>query len=98
MRYTILFLNSQGTGNQTEIRIPIDHESFYEGRLFGELDSKASVHMEVNSGSSFNYLLCNLWTPSLHFVISRLIYLNTFSFSFIALDNFFSSYPYNLLL
>jgi hypothetical protein len=37
----------QGPGNQTELRIPIDHESFYEGRLFGELDSKASVHMEV---------------------------------------------------
>ena len=40
-------VDDQGPGNQTEMRIPIDHESFYEGRLFGELDSKASVHMEV---------------------------------------------------
>jgi len=42
-------VDDEGSGNQTELRIPIDHESFYEGRLFGELDSKASVHMEVQN-------------------------------------------------
>merc|ERR1711962_1542995 len=26
--------------------IPIDHESFYDGRLFGETYSRAQVHME----------------------------------------------------
>ena len=30
-----------------EHRVPIDHESFYDGRVFGELKSRATVHMEV---------------------------------------------------
>lgn len=29
-----------------EFIIPIDHESFYEGRVFGEIKSLASVHLE----------------------------------------------------
>ena len=28
------------------IPIPIDHESFYEGRVFGEMESRAAVHLE----------------------------------------------------
>lgn len=33
--------------NQTrEFIIPIDHESFYEGRVFGEIKSSATVHLE----------------------------------------------------
>lgn len=40
-------VDEDGPGNHTEVRIPIDHEGFYEGRIFGEMDSKASVHMEV---------------------------------------------------
>lgn len=33
--------------NFKEHRVPIDHESFYDGRVFGELKSRATVHMEV---------------------------------------------------
>ena len=29
-----------------EYLIPIDHESFYEGRVFGEIKSSATVHLE----------------------------------------------------
>jgi hypothetical protein len=29
--------------------IHIDHESFYDGRLFGELKSRATVHLEVHN-------------------------------------------------
>ena len=32
-----------------EHRVPIDHESFYDGRVFGETKSRATVHMEVRS-------------------------------------------------
>ena len=32
-----------------EHRVPIDHESFYDGRVFGETKSRATVHMEVKS-------------------------------------------------
>ena len=32
-----------------EHRVPIDHESFYDGRVFGETKSRATVHMEVNT-------------------------------------------------
>lgn len=32
--------------SQKEQVIPIDHESFYEGRVFGELKSSATVHLE----------------------------------------------------
>ena len=35
-----------------EHRVPIDHESFYDGRVFGETKSRATVHMEV----SYQYL------------------------------------------
>ena len=31
-----------------EHRVPIDHESFYDGRVFGETKSRATVHMEVS--------------------------------------------------
>ena len=31
---------------QKEQVIHIDHESFYEGRVFGELQSRATVHLE----------------------------------------------------
>ena len=30
-----------------EHRVPIDHESFYDGRVYGETKSRATVHMEV---------------------------------------------------
>ena len=29
-----------------EYLIPIDHESFYDGRVFGEIKSSATVHLE----------------------------------------------------
>jgi disintegrin and metalloproteinase domain-containing protein 17 len=29
-----------------EVYVPIDHESFYDGRVFGETQSRAQVHME----------------------------------------------------
>ena len=32
-----------------EHRVPIDHESFYDGRVFGETKSRATVHMEVRN-------------------------------------------------
>ena len=34
-------------GTQKERKVYIDHENFYEGRVFGELESRAAVHMEV---------------------------------------------------
>ena len=34
-----------------EHRAPIDHESFYDGRVFGETKSRATVHMEVKMSS-----------------------------------------------
>ena len=35
-------------GGQTQERpVVIDHENFYEGRVFGEMNSKAAVHLEV---------------------------------------------------
>ena len=34
-----------------EHRVPIDHESFYDGRVFGETKSRATVHMEVEMTS-----------------------------------------------
>ena len=33
-----------------ESPVTIDHESFYEGRVYGEMRSRATVNMDVNSG------------------------------------------------
>ena len=33
-----------------ESPVAIDHESFYDGRVYGEMRSRATVHMDVNSG------------------------------------------------
>jgi len=35
---------------RTETPVQIDHESFYDGRVYGEMRSRATVHMDVNSG------------------------------------------------
>lgn len=35
-------------GREKEQPVFIDHDNFYEGRLFGELKSRAAVHLEVN--------------------------------------------------
>ncbi len=32
---------------EKETFVPIDHESFYDGRVFGEVQSRAQVHMEA---------------------------------------------------
>ena len=32
--------------DEKEVFVPIDHESFYDGRVFGETQSRAQVHME----------------------------------------------------
>ncbi len=37
------------SGRAREQPVAIDHESFYEGRIFGELESRAAVHMEVRA-------------------------------------------------
>ena len=33
-----------------ESPVAVDHESFYDGRVYGEMRSRATVHMDVNSG------------------------------------------------
>lgn len=40
-------------GTKKEQPVPIDHENFYDGRVFGELKSRAAVHMEVRIDSVF---------------------------------------------
>lgn len=35
------------SGSEKEQPVFIDHEHFYEGRVFGQLKSSASVHLEV---------------------------------------------------
>ena len=34
-------------GVEREQPVVIDHENFYDGRVFGEMKSRATVHMEV---------------------------------------------------
>ena len=49
-----------------EHRVPIDHESFYDGRVFGELKSRVTVHMEVRIQSDlchFCFTLNEIFCP-----------------------------------
>ena len=43
-----------------EHRVPIDHESFYDGRVYGETKSRATVHMEVSSYPFVANFICKL--------------------------------------
>ncbi len=35
-------------GQEKEQPVFVEHENFYEGRVFGEMESNAAVHLEVS--------------------------------------------------
>ena len=43
-------------GSEREQPVVIDHENFYDGRVFGEMRSRATVHMEVSMKTNYGSL------------------------------------------